>query len=141
MGMQLKHEFTLSSPASMTHAVLHCRCNKCNDSNFLPATGTLHYLKPPQQTDRVRVDTGVIQGDEVSIFYDPMISKLITWGPTRSDALRTLSAALQDYHIVGVPNNIEFVHTVANHPKFAEGGVDTSFLEVCCGHLFFLLHP
>lgn len=108
-----------------------------NSSNFLPATGKLQYLSPPTGKN-VRVDTGVVQGDEVSIFYDPMISKLIAWGPERSAALRTLTAALQNYHIVGLPTNIEFVLSAANHPKFVEGGVDTSFLVVrasstaCC---------
>lgn len=97
-------------------------------SNFLPATGTLRHLSAPAQSPSVRVDTGVRQGDAVSIHYDPMISKLIAWGETRGDALRTLSAALREYQVVGLPNNIEFLQATLRHPMFARGGVDTSFL-------------
>jgi biotin carboxyl carrier protein len=74
------------------------------------------------------VDTGVRQGDAVSIFYDPMISKLIAWGETRDDALRTMSAALRQYQVVGLPNNLEFLQATVRHPLFVAGGVDTSFL-------------
>lgn len=76
----------------------------------------------------MRVDTGVRQGDAVSIHYDPMISKLIAWGETREDALRTLSAALREYQVVGLPNNLEFLQATLRHPLFVRGGVDTSFL-------------
>jgi biotin carboxyl carrier protein len=64
----------------------------------------------------------------VSIFYDPMISKLIAWGETREDALRTMSAALRDYQVVGLPNNLSFLQATVRHPLFVKGGVDTSFL-------------
>jgi 3-methylcrotonyl-CoA carboxylase alpha subunit len=77
----------------------------------------------------VRVDTGVVQGDEVSIFYDPMIAKLIVHGEDRSTALDALIRALHDYQIVGLPTNIEFVARTAAHPEFRRGGVDTSFLN------------
>ncbi|KAJ0397060.1 hypothetical protein ATCC90586_003932 [Pythium insidiosum] len=97
-------------------------------NNFLPGSGRLHHLRLPPASDHVRVDTGVVQGDEVSIFYDPMIAKLIVHGETRAQALDRLVAALHQYQIVGLPTNIEFVARCATHPEFRRGGVDTSFL-------------
>lgn len=98
-------------------------------SNFLPGSGTLRHIKLPQLSDSVRVDTGVVQGDEVSIFYDPMIAKLIVHGPDRDTALDSLIRALHDYQIVGLATNNEFVARTAAHPEFRRGGVDTSFLN------------
>lgn len=97
-------------------------------SNFLPATGTLKHLRAPEQTACVRVDTGVRMGDTVSIFYDPMIAKLIVWGERRADALHAMSTALREYQVVGLPNNLDFLTNTLTHPAFAQGGVDTSFL-------------
>jgi biotin carboxyl carrier protein len=99
-------------------------------SNFLPATGTLKHLSAPRQSANVRVDTGVRQGDAVSVFYDPMISKLIVWGETRADALRHMESALAGYQVAGLPNNLAFLGRTVAHPGFAAGGVDTSFLGV-----------
>lgn len=99
-------------------------------SNFLPATGTLKHLSAPPQSANVRVDTGVRQGDAVSVFYDPMISKLIVWGETRADALRHMETALAGYQVAGLPNNLAFLGRTVAHPGFAAGGVDTSFLGV-----------
>lgn len=101
----------------------------CTSSNFLPGSGTLQHVRLPALTDSVRVDTGVVQGDEVSIFYDPMIAKLIVHGEDRSTALDALIRALHEYQIVGLPTNIEFVSRTAAHPEFRRGGVDTSFLN------------
>jgi 3-methylcrotonyl-CoA carboxylase alpha subunit len=83
-------------------------------NNFLPATGVLKHLVPPVcgTETGVRVDTGVIQGDTVSVFYDPMISKLICWGETRADALRKMRGALRAYRVVGLANNIRCVRVV-----------------------------
>jgi 3-methylcrotonyl-CoA carboxylase alpha subunit len=97
-------------------------------NGFLPATGVIRHLAAPAQGPGVRVDTGVRQGDRVSIFYDPMISKLITWGETRSDALRQMAYALGEYQLVGLPNNLDFLKRTVLHPGFVKGGVDTSFL-------------
>ncbi|CAE7842961.1 mccA, partial [Symbiodinium sp. KB8] len=97
-------------------------------ANFLPATGKLQQLAPPTHLPGVRVDTGVRTGDEVSIFYDPMISKLIVHGSDRKQALLRMEAALAEYQIVGLPNNLSFLAKSVKHPEFAKGGVDTSFL-------------
>ncbi|GAB9471504.1 Acetyl-coa carboxylase, biotin carboxylase subunit [Globisporangium polare] len=98
-------------------------------NNFLPGSGKLQHVRLPPASDTVRVDTGIIEGDEVSIFYDPMIAKLIVHGKNRQEALDSLIKALHQYQIVGLPTNIEFVARTANHPEFRKGGVDTSFLN------------
>lgn len=98
-------------------------------SDFLPGSGKLEHIRLPRVSDTVRVDTGVVEGDEVSIFYDPMIAKLIAHGADRDQALDNLVQALHEYQIVGLPTNIEFVARTANHPEFRKGGVDTSFLN------------
>jgi 3-methylcrotonyl-CoA carboxylase alpha subunit len=97
-------------------------------NNFLPATGRLVHLSPPDNTPNLRVESGVRQGDEVSIFYDPMISKLCVWGRTRDEALNALSDGLKQYQIVGPPNNIPFLLRSVNHPAFRAGKVETGFI-------------
>jgi 3-methylcrotonyl-CoA carboxylase alpha subunit len=98
-------------------------------NNFLPATGTLAFLQTPTTSDVVRVDTGVIQGDEVSVYYDPMIAKLVVWSDTRESALRRLAQSLQQYLIAGVTTNIEFLHCLATHEAFKNADFDTGFIE------------
>ena len=106
--------------------------------DFLPGTGTLHHVARPAGWSasgagdgaQIRVDTGVGQGDEVSIFYDPMIAKLIVWAPGRDAALAKLHMALKSYQVVGLPTNVDFVAETCMHPQFVKGGVDTSFLTV-----------
>jgi 3-methylcrotonyl-CoA carboxylase alpha subunit len=98
------------------------------DNDFLPATGVLSYLQAPIG-DSIRVDTGVIQGDEVSIYYDPMIAKLIVHGPDRQQALAKLVSALKQYHIVGVTTNIDYLLRVAQCQAFAEAELTTDFVE------------
>ncbi|MGK0269538.1 MAG: 3-methylcrotonyl-CoA carboxylase alpha subunit [Cocleimonas sp.] len=99
------------------------------DNNFLPATGTLQYLKTPNQNAHVRVDTGVMQGDEVSVYYDPMIAKLIVWDSDRDSALRQMKTALLNYKIMGVDTNLEFLLTLFSVPAFANEDFDTGFIE------------
>ncbi|MFT6578772.1 MAG: 3-methylcrotonyl-CoA carboxylase alpha subunit, partial [Zhongshania sp.] len=98
------------------------------NNEFLPQTGTLHFLETPPESAHVRVDTGVREGDEVSVFYDPMIAKLIVWDRDRSAALRRLSSALKQYRISGVINNIDFLHTISRHEAFAAADFDTGFI-------------
>ena len=105
-------------------------------NEFLPATGTLSILRPPQENAFVRVDTGVIEGDEVSVFYDPMIAKLIVWDEERDKALKRMAQALQDYHIHGVTTNIEFLYNIATSPAFANAELTTGFIEQHEGSLF-----
>ncbi|MBT5413513.1 MAG: biotin/lipoyl-binding protein, partial [Rhodospirillaceae bacterium] len=96
---------------------------------FMPATGTLAHLRFPEESAHVRVDTGVEEGDEVSVHYDPMIAKLIVWDETRDAALRRLRGALAETQVVGVTTNAAFLAAIAGHPAFAAGEVDTGFID------------
>ncbi|MCR9215218.1 MAG: acetyl/propionyl/methylcrotonyl-CoA carboxylase subunit alpha [Proteobacteria bacterium] len=98
-------------------------------NDFLPATGKLLCLQPPEANDKVRVDTGVREGDSVTPFYDPMIAKLIVWDEDRDSALRGLRAAIADYRLAGVATNLEFLHQIASHAAFAEKDLDTGFID------------
>ena len=98
-------------------------------NDFLPVTGTLSYLRAPEENDHVRVDTGVQQGDEVSAFYDPMIAKLVVWDEDRDRALSRLGQALRDYHISGMTTNIEFLYNLTASTPFREADLDTGFID------------
>ena len=98
-------------------------------NEFLPSTGTLCLLRTPKENNVVRVDTGVVEGDEVSVFYDPMIAKLVVWGENREIALKRLISALGDYYIDGVSTNIDFLKRVASHPAFVAAELTTTFVE------------
>jgi propionyl-CoA carboxylase alpha chain len=103
---------------------------------FLPSTGRLVRYNPPQQSlspsgerERyVRVDDGVMEGGEVSMFYDPMIAKLITWGETRDEAADLQIAALDAFEIEGLGHNIDFVSAIMQHPRFRSGELTTGFI-------------
>ncbi len=99
---------------------------------FLPSIGRLVRYNPPiaATTDdaRIRVDDGVVEGGEVSMFYDPMIAKLITWAPTREAAIDAQIAALDAFEIEGPGNNIDFLSALMQHPRFREGSITTGFI-------------
>jgi len=99
------------------------------DHDFLPATGRLTVLQPPLESAHVRVDTGVVEGDEVSIYYDPMIAKLIAWDTDRDRALQRLTQALSEYRISGLTTNIGFLYNLAISQAFQNGDVDTGYIE------------
>jgi len=95
--------------------------------NFLPATGTVKYHQPPSDA---RVDTCIQSGQSISVYFDPMISKLIVHGEDRASALKKLVAGLKNYKLVGVPTNIDFLVKCAQHPTFSvPGACNTGFLE------------
>jgi 3-methylcrotonyl-CoA carboxylase alpha subunit len=99
------------------------------DRGFLPSTGRLVHLAPPPESDHVRVDTGVEQGDEITPHYDPMIAKLIVWGADRRQALSRMRQALAQYRVVGVQNNVEFLSRLVAVPSFANADLDTGLIE------------
>jgi 3-methylcrotonyl-CoA carboxylase alpha subunit len=99
------------------------------EQDFMPATGTLTFLATPEETEFVRVDTGVRQGDEVSVHYDPMIAKLVVWGSDRDQALRRLALSLSQYRVAGLTTNIEFLYNIATSEPFRLVKLDTSFIE------------
>ncbi|HWG79121.1 MAG TPA: acetyl/propionyl/methylcrotonyl-CoA carboxylase subunit alpha [Stellaceae bacterium] len=97
--------------------------------NFLPMTGSLRRLHQPQTAPELRVDTGVREGDAVTVHYDPMIAKVIAWGEDRSAALRRLDAGLAEYRIAGLATNRDFLRRILGHPAFAAGDIDTGFID------------
>jgi len=95
---------------------------------FLPSTGRVtHYVEP--HNEHVRIDSGVFEGGEVSIYYDPMISKLITWGDTRDSAIERMQTALDQYQIEGVTTNIAFLAALFADDNFQQGDFSTNFIE------------
>ena len=108
--------------------------------DFLPAAGTIRRLRQPRTDAHARVDTGVREGDDIGVHYDPMIAKLIVWDMDRGAALRRMRTALADYQIVGVGTNIQFLLAVVSHRAFAEahlepGLLDTGLIERYRGEL------
>ncbi len=96
--------------------------------NFLPSIGRLVFYRPPPENEDVRVDTGVFEGGEVSMYYDPMIAKLVTYGASRDQAIEHMRAALDSYYIRGVSHNISFLAALMAHPRFVEGRLTTNFI-------------
>jgi len=101
--------------------------------NFLPSIGRLSRYRPPaeeaSETHAVRNDTGVYEGGEISMFYDPMIAKLCTWGPDRASALEHMRVALDSFEVEGIGHNLPFLSAVMDHPKFISGDMTTAFIE------------
>ncbi|XP_005102546.1 methylcrotonoyl-CoA carboxylase subunit alpha, mitochondrial [Aplysia californica] len=98
------------------------------DNGFMPGAGPLLHLSTPAPDADLRIETGVRQGDEVSVHYDPMIAKLVVWSDDRQSALKRTLAALKDYHVVGLSTNIQFLMALSSHPAFQAGDVDTEFI-------------
>ena len=110
------------------HAIEVRICAENPANQFLPEIGPLHRLTYPTQMDGVRVDTGVAEDDEISIYYDSMIAKLIAYGADRDQAQQKLAAALAQTAVIGVKTNIEFLAKVAREPDFTAGKIDTHFI-------------
>ncbi|WP_028770234.1 biotin carboxylase N-terminal domain-containing protein [Silanimonas lenta] len=98
-------------------------------AGFLPGSGRLERLRLPAPSAHVRLDGGVVEGDTVTIFYDPMIAKLIVWDETRPRALARLREALMDCDIRGPKSNIDFLEALVRHPSVVEGTIDTGYLD------------
>ena len=99
------------------------------DAGFLPGSGTLQALRLPMPSRHVRIDSGVIEGDTVTIFYDPMIAKLIVWDEDRPRALARLRDALAECEIAGPKSNIAFLERLARHPAVVDASIDTGYLD------------
>jgi propionyl-CoA carboxylase alpha chain len=99
---------------------------------FLPSIGRLTRYRPPQETvadtAKVRNDTGVYEGGEISMYYDPMIAKLCTWAPTRAQAIEEMRVALDSFEVEGIGHNLPFLSAVMDHPKFVAGEMTTAFI-------------
>jgi len=97
--------------------------------DFVPSVGRLAWLRQPGAEEGIRVDSGVREGDEITVHYDPMIAKLIAWGETRAEAISRLSAALASYEVVGVWTNLELLRSITAHPAFQAADLDTGFIQ------------
>ncbi|NIZ60113.1 acetyl/propionyl-CoA carboxylase subunit alpha [Sedimentitalea sp. CY04] len=100
---------------------------------FLPSIGRLTRYRPPAEVVEeghiVRNDTGVFEGGEISMYYDPMIAKLCTWAPTRAEAIEAMRNALDGFEVEGIGHNLPFLSAVMDHPIFMAGEMTTAFIE------------
>ncbi|GAA4651242.1 acetyl/propionyl/methylcrotonyl-CoA carboxylase subunit alpha [Kistimonas scapharcae] len=96
---------------------------------FMPATGNIDYLAFPEESDHLRVETGIRAGDQVSPYYDPMLAKLVVWGGSRDQAIAGMRAALQETRIAGVATNRDFLIRVLNNPQFCSVNFSTGLIE------------
>ncbi len=101
--------------------------------NFLPSIGRLSRYRPPAEmaddTRAVRNDTGVFEGGEISMYYDPMIAKLCTWAPDRATAIAEMRHALDEFELEGIGHNLPFLSAVMDHERFITGNISTAFIE------------
>jgi 3-methylcrotonyl-CoA carboxylase alpha subunit len=117
------------------HAIEARICAENPDANFLPATGTLQVARWPahvafQRHETLpRVDSGFVEGDTISPYYDSMIAKLIVWGADRAQALARLDAALRDTHLMGLQTNVAFLRRVVHTQAFSTADLDTALIE------------
>src|SRR5947209_1730970 len=117
------------------HSIEVRLCAENPANQFLPETGRIEVMASPQDPhipegeEDIRLETGVRAGDEVSVFYDPMIAKLVVWGDDRMEAARRMQDALQRTALLGVKTNLAFLERVVGHPAFLEGDTDTAFIE------------
>jgi 3-methylcrotonyl-CoA carboxylase alpha subunit len=120
--------WTAADLASRGHAI-ECRVYAEDPAgDFLPQAGPLRVYREPGGPG-IRVDSGVVEGDEIGIDYDPMIAKLVVWAETREAARRRAIAALKRYPILGIRTNVPFLVRVLEHPRFGDGTIDTGFLD------------
>lgn len=99
------------------------------EKGFIPAIGQISYLHYPVQNDCVRVDSGIVEGDEISTYYDPMIAKLIVWGKNREAALTQMHHALGQFHVDGLGNNIAFLDRLVLCESFKNAHLDTGLIQ------------
>ena len=117
------------SPGITGHAI-ECRLYAENPAKkFFPSPGTLERFGLPVEIDGRRVDTGFIEGDTITPYYDPMIAKIITSGVDRAEAMAAMAAALDEVEVRGIVTNLEFLKRVIRHPGFVAAEVDTRFVD------------
>lgn len=98
-------------------------------NDFLPASGTIEFLQFPQSDKHVRIDTGIRSGDEISIYYDPMIAKLMVWGANRDIALQGMKQALAQCYLAGFQTNIDFLRSIVELDNFKQAALSTHFID------------
>lgn len=106
-----------------------CRIYAEDPTNqFAPSPGIIRHISPPGGPG-IREDSGVVSGNEISLFYDPMISKLCSWGKDRRQAINRMRRALGEYELQGIHSTIPFLQKIFNHPRFVEGRITTNFID------------
>jgi acetyl-CoA carboxylase biotin carboxylase subunit len=118
-------------------AAIECRVYAEDPLKFLPSPGRITRLRTPAGPG-VRNDSGVYEGADISMFYDPMISKLAVWAETRAEAILKMARALSEYQVTGIKTNLPFHRRVMQEPDFVRGVYDTSYIE---SHKATLLAP
>jgi acetyl-CoA carboxylase, biotin carboxylase subunit len=114
---------------SMTGAAIECRIYAEDpENNFFPSPGAIRLLRTPAGPG-IRDDSGVFEGWTVPIDYDPLISKLVAWAPSRSEAISRMQRALKEYQVEGIKTNLSFFREILNHPDFRAGDFDTGFID------------
>jgi propionyl-CoA carboxylase alpha chain len=103
-------------------------CAEDPSRGFLPSSGRITQYEEPPRNDQIRIDSGIVEGGEVNMFYDQMISKLCTHAPTRKEAVELMQKALGEYVIVGISHNISFLQAIMDHKRFIEGDISTGFI-------------
>ncbi len=96
---------------------------------FLPSSGRITRYQEPENVQNVLIDTGVYEGGEVSMFYDPMVAKVCSHAPTRDEAIETINQALSAFVVRGIEHNMSFLEAILTHPRFAQGDISTRFIE------------
>lgn len=120
--------WTASQLTQRGHAI-ECRVYAEDPArDFLPQAGRILLYREPKGPG-IRVDSGIVEGADVSVYYDPMLAKLIVWGETRSIAIARAERALRDFHILGIRTNIGFLLAILRHPRFLKGDIDTGFVD------------
>jgi len=99
------------------------------ERGFMPSTGRLSRYQEPAKNENIRVDTGVYEGGEITVFYDPMISKLISYGKDRVSAIDSMLSALDYYQVHGISHNLTFLSSILSSSRFISGNLSTSFIE------------
>jgi acetyl-CoA carboxylase biotin carboxylase subunit len=121
----------LSVGQDQVHIVGHaieCRiCAEDPEHSFMPSTGTLTRYHPPQ--GNIRVENGYSEGDEISIYYDSLMAKVVSWGQNRDDAIASMQRALEEFSVEGVKSTIPFCQFVLKHKDFVDGNIDTRFID------------
>ncbi|MGY0399101.1 MAG: acetyl-CoA carboxylase biotin carboxylase subunit [Ostreibacterium sp.] len=136
VAMQLQvvfdNDFRLDQSVVKHNGVaIECRLYAENPSKmFLPSPGTLTTLKFPVESKNIRIDTGFREGDKVTPYYDPMISKVITWGKTRDEAIAIMISVLSKIKVEGLFTNVTFLLDILKHNKFQQGLVSTRFIKL-----------
>jgi len=111
-------------------ASLECRIYAEDPNNdFMPSPGRIDRLRSPDGGPGVRYDNGTYEGYEVPLEYDPLLSKVITWGATRKEAIQRMGRALSEYQVYGIKTILPFLKRILNHPDFSKGNYNTHFIQ------------